>query len=74
MTNAEINKAFLESTAANIQDLILRNIAAHYGITTDEAKAEILDNEAECVLEYITGNARPMVHAGYKEFLKSIQI
>jgi hypothetical protein len=37
---------------------ILGNIAANYGITSEEAFAEVTDAEAEHLLDYVTGPAR----------------
>lgn len=35
------------------QNRILDSIAKHYGITRNEAKAEVLDKDAECLLDYM---------------------
>ena len=58
MTNSQINAKFLASTDAATQTAILANIAKHYGITKDEAYAEVTDEDAEHLLDYITGPAR----------------
>ena len=58
MTNAQINKAFLAATDAKTKSLILANIAGHYGITQTEAFDEVTDDEAEHLLDYVTGAQR----------------
>lgn len=58
MSNARINAAFLEATDAATKAAILANIAAHYGITSAEAFAEVTDEEAEHLLDYVTGPQR----------------
>ena len=37
---------------------ILANIAAHYGISSEDALAEVTDQHAEHLLDYVTGSAR----------------
>ena len=58
MRNADITKAFFAATTAQARDLILRNIADHYGIDAQAALAEVTDSEAECLLDYVTGPER----------------
>ena len=58
MTNAQTNKAFLNATDAKTRAMILANIAAHYGITSSEAFEEVTDDEAEHLLDYVTGAER----------------
>ncbi len=58
--NATTTKKFFSLTDAATRMDILKNIAAHYGISTDEALAEVTDDEAESLLDYVTG---PMRHA-----------
>lgn len=55
MTNAEINKHFLSVITLKLRDSILSAIAAHYGITKEEALEEVTDAEAELLVEYLTG-------------------
>jgi hypothetical protein len=49
---------FLETISKTAKNLILDNIANHYGISRDEAFEEVVDDEAEHLLEYITGVER----------------
>lgn len=58
MTNAQTNKAFLTATDATTRAMILANIANHYGITSGEAFDEVTDDEAEHLLDYVTGAER----------------
>lgn len=58
MTNAEITRKFFGLTDRRTTNKILDNIAAHYGITRMEAMNEVLDDEAESLLDYVTGSER----------------
>jgi hypothetical protein len=58
MNNAQINTKFLQATDAATRSAILANIAKHYGITSEEAYAEVTDEEAEHLLDYVTGPER----------------
>ena len=49
---------FLTVIDAKTKVEILNNIAQHYGITADQAFAEVTDSEAEHLLDYVTGSAR----------------
>ena len=69
MTTAQINKAFLNSLDSRIVKEIMSNISNHYGITTEEAYDELFDNEAESIMDYITGNIRQSVSLFYNKFL-----
>lgn len=58
MKNHEINKKFLSLTDAKVCDEVLTHIANHYRITKEEALVEISDEEAEHLLDYLTGSVR----------------
>ena len=58
MNNAQINAKFLAATDAATKAAVLANIAKHYGITSDEAYAEVTEDEAEHLLDYMTGPQR----------------
>jgi len=64
--NAAITKKFFSVTDAATRADILKNIAAHYGISTDEALVEVTDDEAESLLDYITGPMRSAALALYR--------
>ena len=66
MSNATITKTFFALTDAATRADVLKNIAAHYGISTDEAFAEVTDDEAESLLDYITGPMRAATLALYR--------
>lgn len=51
MTNQ--NKQFLAVIDSQAKAVILESIAEHYGITPDEAFAEVVDAEAEHLLDYM---------------------
>jgi len=56
--NAYFNKRFLDSINSKTRNMILENIANHYGISKNEAYTEITTIDAEHLLEYITGRMR----------------
>lgn len=58
MANANKNITFLNAIDSETKTAILENIAKHYQISTDDAYQEVTDDEAEHLLEYITGAER----------------
>ena len=68
MKNSIDNKSFLNKVSEDTKGLILKNVANHYGITTEAAYFELIDDEAENILEYITGDLRAVIHTIYKSF------
>lgn len=58
MTNAAKTINFFEKTDAATVSSILDNIAKHYGITSLQALNEVTDDEAEHLLDYVTGAQR----------------
>jgi len=58
MNNANITKAFFSATDLKTKTEILKSIANHYGITQSEAFEEVTDDEAESLLDYLTGSIR----------------
>lgn len=58
MTAAEITRKFFNLTDRATANKILDNIANHYGITRMDAMNEVLDHEAESLLDYVTGAER----------------
>ena len=57
-TNGQITKAFLESLDADTRNAILSSIAKHYEITNERALAEVTDDEAESLLDYLVEPVR----------------
>ena len=58
MAHGKTNASFFAATDAKTKAMILQNIAAHYGISADEAFDEVTDADAEHLLDYVTGPAR----------------
>jgi geranylgeranyl pyrophosphate synthase len=58
MTEAQTTRAFFAKTDRATINKILDNVAKHYGITRADAMAEVLDDEAESLLDYVTGPER----------------
>lgn len=58
MKNNEITKSFFLLTDIKTKNSVLGSIAAHYGITREDAEAEVTDSEAESLLDYLTGSIR----------------
>lgn len=50
---ANLNERFLAVIDSEAKILILDSIAKHYGITSAEAFAEVIDTEAEHLLDYM---------------------
>ena len=69
MTNATITAAFLNSTDSKTKNEILTNIANHYGITIVEAYEEVTNDEAESLLDYVTGSIRSAVSVLFQKFM-----
>lgn len=61
--------AFLKTLDEQTKDSILTNIANHYGCSNEKAYAEITDEDAECIMDYVTGSMRSCIHLYYKKFL-----
>jgi uncharacterized phage-associated protein len=58
MTNGAKTKSFLETVNRETKDDIINNIASHYGITAAQALEDVTDDEAEHLLDYVTGPLR----------------
>jgi uncharacterized phage-associated protein len=58
VTNQTISKKFLSLIDVNTLDEILSAVAKHYGITKTAAFEEITHEEAEHLLDYLTGAVR----------------
>ena len=54
---------FLAAIPAETKSAILGNIAKHYGITESLAYREVIDPDAEHLLDYVTGPMRAATHA-----------
>jgi hypothetical protein len=58
VANNTINLQFFALTDAKTSDEILSAVASHYGITKAEALEEVSNDEAEHLLDYLTGAIR----------------
>ena len=58
MTHAETSIKFLNATTRKTVNMILDNIACHYCCTRAEAFTEVTHEEAESLLDYVTGPER----------------
>ena len=58
MTNATTTAAFLGIVTAEAKRQILGSIAKHYGTTAEAIFSEVTDEEAEHLLDYMTGAER----------------
>ena len=61
MSTAQVNKKFFALTDAATHDEVLSAVAKHYGITADEALIEIMHEETEHLLDYLTGTVRAAI-------------
>jgi len=61
-SNGKNNAAFLASIDKSTKTRILVAIAEHYGTSACAAQAEIVDVDAEWLLEYLTGPLRSYVY------------
>lgn len=62
MTNAQKNRAFLDTTSKEIRNIVLDTIADHYRTTADVILDEVIDPEAEHLLDYMVEPTRSVVH------------
>lgn len=62
MKNAHINALFLGSIDKASRTEILQSMATHYGITPREAMSELVDEDAEHILDYLTEPVRSAAH------------
>jgi len=62
MKNAHINTLFLNSIDKASRNEILQSMATHYGITQREAMSELVNEDAEHILDYLTEPVRSAAH------------
>ena len=55
---SNVTSKFLSVISVKAKNLILDNITNHYGISRKEAYEEVVDDEAEHLLDYVTGVER----------------
>lgn len=68
MTNSQFTIAFLNSLDSKTKNEILSNISNHYGITNETAFEEVTDEEAENLLDYVTGQTRTATNVLVQKF------
>lgn len=61
--NSAITQRFFALIDETTKNEIVSSIAENYGISRDEAMDELLDPEAENLLEYLTGSIRLITSA-----------
>ena len=62
-----LNGNYLDTISNDKKNEILKNIANHYGISVEEAKAEVIDADAEMLYEYIA-NDKSLRMSVYNDF------
>lgn len=71
-TQGNINEAFISNLDNRTFLKVMSNIANYYGITEDEVLNEVCDDEAENIMDYITGDIRPAVSLFFNQFKKTL--
>ena len=66
MSNSQVTKKFFSLTDAKTINEILSSIAKHYGISPAEMYDELVDEDAENILDYMTGPERTAAYALYQ--------
>jgi hypothetical protein len=61
ITAGRMNAAFLAWLTPEARAEVLRSMAEHYGITPEKAREELEHEEAEPIVEYMTGGTRKAV-------------
>jgi hypothetical protein len=67
-TQGKVNEAFVSTLDNRTFFKVISNIANHYGISQEEALEEVCDNEAENIMDYITGSIRQSVSLLFNKF------
>lgn len=60
-SNGQINQAFLAATDAKTRTDVLEAVAKHYGISKQQALAELVNKDAEHLTEYLIEPIRSSV-------------
>jgi hypothetical protein len=71
-TQGKVNEAFVSTLDNRTFLTVISNIANHYGISEDEALEEVCDNEAENIMDYITGSVRQSVSLLFNQFKSNL--
>ena len=68
MSNAELNKAFLDDVDTAVREAILKSIGTHYGISLESVLEEVTQENAEHLCEYMVGPTRTATWVMMKKF------
>jgi hypothetical protein len=68
MTNAETTQRFFNLIDSQSKNMILESIAKHYGQTVQIILDEVLDSEAESLLDYMVGTERSATYLLMKKY------
>jgi hypothetical protein len=69
MNKGVLNENFLNSIDKEFKNTILKNVSNHYKIDTNEAYLELIDDDAENILEYLTNDVRVISKIYYDKFI-----
>lgn len=56
--NSAITQRFFTLIGPKTKNEIVSSVAEHYGISQDEALEELIDEDAESLLDYLVGSVR----------------
>jgi hypothetical protein len=73
INNGKINEAFLLTLDGKVYQEIVGSIAKHYGISIDQATDELIDKDAENVLEYLQGTYRTACSVLFQKWKLSLK-
>jgi len=62
MNNGERTKKFLSIITPEAKEMILTSIASHYGVSKQEIYEEVIDSQAEHLLDYMVAGDRNAVN------------
>jgi uncharacterized FlaG/YvyC family protein len=69
MNKGVLNENFLNSINKEFKEAILQNVSYHYKISTKQAYLEIIDKDAENILEYLNNEIRVITKVYYNKFV-----
>lgn len=67
MSKGQSNSHFLNVVEDSVKTEILSHIATHYGISSTEALEEVIDSEAESLLDYMKNPQRSAISVLMKQ-------
>jgi hypothetical protein len=73
INNGKINESFLLSLDGKTYQMVVGNMANHYGISIDEATDELINNEAENILEYLRDGIRSATSVLFQKWVLSVK-